>query len=219
MEGRKGKEMSAIQAVLAGLIGYALGAIPVGVLLCRIQDVDPRLHGSGRTGGTNVWRATDSISLALVTVAGDVVKGVVPVFLARTLFPGVPLAQALAGVGALAGHNWSVYIQFGGGAGTMTNFGALLALSPLTCLAMIPVALVAFAVSRMASVASLAVAWAACVVLVILAASGVDLNPFVPPPSGLDRVVYGVGEALLITYALRPNIGRLRRGEERTVEY
>lgn len=210
--------MLVLQAILAGLIGYALGAIPVGLLVCRIQGVDPRLHGSGRTGGTNVWRATHSVPSALITVAGDVVKGLVPVFAARALFPGVPLAQALAGIGAVAGHNWSVYIQFGGGAGTMTNFGALFALSPFTCLVMIPMALLAFAILRIASVASLAVAWAALVVLVLLAVSGVDLNPFAQP-SALDQIAYGVGQAALITYALRPNIGRLRRGEERRVEY
>ncbi len=202
--------MVVLQAVMAGLIGYALGAIPVGLIVCRIQGVDPRLHGSGRTGGTNVWRATHSVPSALITVAGDLAKGVVPVFAARALFPGVPLAQALAGIGAVAGHNWSVYIRFGGGAGTMTKFGALFALSPFTCLVMIPVALLAFAISRMASVASLAVAWAALVVLVLLAVSGVDLNPFAQP-SALDHIVYGVGQALLITYALRP--------EERRVEY
>ena len=211
--------MTVLQAVLAGLIGYTLGAIPVGLLVCRVQGLDPRLHGSGRTGGTNVWRTTHSIPSALVTVTGDVVKGMVPVFLARALFPGVPLAQALAGLGAVAGHNWSVYIRFGGGAGTMTNFGALFALSPLTCLVMIPVGTITLAISRIASVASLAVAWGACILLIVLAVTGVDLNPFVAHPSALDQVVYGVGQAAIITYALRPNIGRLLRGEERRVEY
>ncbi|RME44772.1 MAG: glycerol-3-phosphate acyltransferase [Chloroflexi bacterium] len=211
--------MAVVQAVLAGLIGYALGAIPVGLLICRIQGMDPRLHGSGRTGGTNVWRTTHSIPSALITVAGDVVKGMAPVFIARALFPGVPLAQALAGIGAVAGHNWSVYIRFGGGAGTMTNFGALFALSPLTCLVMIPVGLVTFLISRMASVASLAVAWAAFITLAILAVTGVHLNPFVAQPSPWDQIAYGIGQAALVTYALRPNIGRLLRGEERRVEY
>lgn len=211
--------MTVLQAVLAGLIGYALGAIPVGLLVGRVQGVDPRLYGSGRTGGTNVWRATNSVPSALITVAGDVVKGMLPVFVARVLFPGVPLAQALAGIGAVAGHNWSVYIRFGGGAGTMTNFGALFALSPFTCLVMIPVGLATLAISRMASVASLAVAWGAFAVLVLLAVTGVHLNPFVAQPPAADQVVYGVGQVLLVTYALRPNIGRLWRGEERRVEY
>lgn len=211
--------MSILQAVLAGLIGYTLGAVPTGVLVCRLQGVDPRFHGSGRTGGTNVWRATGSLPSALATVTGDVVKGMIPVLVARALFPGVPLAQALAGIGAVAGHNWSVYIGFEGGAGTMTNFGALLALSPFTCLVMIPIALTAFAVSRMASVASLAVTWGVLVVLVLLAATGVDVNPFGVPPSALDKVIYGIGQVVLITYALRPNIGRLLRGEERQVTY
>lgn len=211
--------MGVLQAILAGLIGYALGAIPVGLLVGRAQGVDPRLHGSGRTGGTNVWRATHSVPSVFITVAGDVVKGLMPVFVARMLFPGVPLAQALAGIGAVAGHNWSMYIRFGGGAGTMTNFGALFALSPFTCFLMIPVALIAFAISRMASVASLSVAWGALIVLVLLAITGMDLNPFVAQPAPLDQALYGVGQVGLVTYALWPNIGRLWRGEERRVEY
>lgn len=211
--------MIVLKAVLAGVIGYALGAIPIGVLLCRIQGLDPRLHGSGRTGGTNVWRTTHNVPIAITTVVGDVAKGAIPVFIARILFPDAPLAQALAGLGAVAGHNWSVYIRFGGGAGTMTNFGALFAFSPFTGLIMIPVALVAFAISRMASVASLAVTWGALIVLVVLAVTGVDLNPFAAQPSWLDQVVYGMGQAALITYALWPNLGRLFRGEERRVEY
>ena len=211
--------MFVLKAILAGLIGYMLGAIPVGLLISRTRGVDPRLHGSGRTGGTNVWRATDSVPLAVATAASDVLTGLVPGFLARALFPDVPLAQALAGIGAVAGHNWSVYIHFSGGAGTMTNFGALFALSPFTCLAMIPVALIAFALTRIASVASLAVAWGAFIVLVTLAVTGVNLNPFVAQQSALDQILYGLGQALLITYALRSNIGRLRHGQERTVEY
>ncbi len=211
--------MSVLRVVLAGLIGYALGAVPMGLLLSRIRGVDPRLHGSGRTGGTNVWRATDSVALAVATGAGDVLKGVVPVFIARAVFPDAPLAQALAGIGAVAGHNWSVYIRFGGGAGTMTNFGALFALSPFAYIIAVVVGSVTFVVGRMASLASLAVAWGAFVVLILLAVSGADLNPFAAQQSAVDQIVYGIGQALLVTYALRPNIGRLLRGEERSVEY
>lgn len=211
--------MAMVQAVLAGIMGYLLGAIPVGLLVCRVYGVDPRLHGSGRTGGTNVWRATSSIAAAFITGAGDILKGMIPVFVARALFPGVPLAQALAGIGAVAGHNWSAYIRFAGGAGTATNLGVLFALSPFTCAVVIPAALIAFFISRMASVASLTVAWGALVVLVLLAVTGVDLNPFVAQQSALDQVIYGLGQAAFVTYALRPNIGRLLRGEERRVEY
>jgi glycerol-3-phosphate acyltransferase PlsY len=211
--------MSIIQAVVAGLIGYLLGAIPVGILVCRLKGVDPRQYGSGRTGGTNVYRATGSKALGAATAAGDVVKGLLAVFVARALFPEVPLAQALAGVGAVAGHNWSAYIRFKGGAGAMTNYGALFALSPFTCVVGILVGLGAFSLSQIASVGTLMVSWAAGIMLIILAITGVDVNPFVDRQIAVDQMVYGIGQAVLITYALRPNIMRLVRGEERRVEY
>lgn len=211
--------MVAFQVIVATLIGYMLGAVPVGLIVCRIQGVDPRQHGSGRTGGTNVYRATDSVPSALLTVAGDVLKGTAAVIAAGLLFPGVPIASAAAGIGAVAGHNWSVYIRFGGGAGTMTNFGVLLGLSPVTAMVMAVVGTMAFWLSRMASVGSLTVAWGALVMLILLALIVPHAGPVVVRTSPMGLIAYGLGEVVLVTWALRPNIRRLLRGEERRVEY
>jgi glycerol-3-phosphate acyltransferase PlsY len=211
--------MRLVAAAVAVVLGYLVGCVPIGILVARLRGVDPRHYGSGRTGGTNVWRATGSVPMAVAASLGDVVKGAVPVFVLRALFPGVPLAAALAGVAAVAGHNWSVYIRFGGGAGTTPNFGALFALSPPAFVVAFAAGAGVFAARRMASLASLAVSWTALAALLILAATDLDLNPFVARPSAIAQVVYGVGQAVLITYALLPNIRRLLGGEERTVEY
>lgn len=211
--------MTMMAAALAVALGYLVGAVPMGILVSRMRGVDPREHGSGRTGGTNVWRATGSVPMAVVASLGDVVKGAAPIFVIRALFPEVPLAAAIAGVAAVAGHNWSVYIGFRGGAGTTPNFGALLALSPPAFLVAFAAGAGSFAAWRMASLASLAVSWTALAALLILAATGLDFNPFVAEPSPVAQIVYGVGQAALITYALLPNIRRLLGGEERTVEY
>lgn len=211
--------MTIVAAALAIILGYLIGSVPVGILVARTRGVDPRDHGSGRTGGTNVWRATGSVRMAVAASIGDVIKGALPVFLIRALFPAVPLAAALAGVAAVAGHNWSIYIGFRGGAGTTPNFGALFALSPPAFLAAFVTGAGSFAAWRTASLASLAVSWMALAALLILAVTGLDLNPFVTQPSPIADIVYGIGQALLITYALLPNIRRLLGGEERTVEY
>jgi len=211
--------MIVLETAVAALIGYLLGAIPVGLLLCRLRGIDPREHGSGRTGGTNVYRATRSPTLALLTATGDVVKGLLPVLLIEVLFPNQPIVLAVAGIAAIAGHNWSVYIRFGGGAGTMTNFGAMLGLSPLTALVMAAVGVMSFWVSRMASVASLSVAWGALVMLIVMALLVPHPGLFLARVTPISLILYGIGEASLITWALRPNIQRLIRGEERRVEY
>ncbi len=211
--------MIVLKAAVAALIGYLVGAIPVGLLVSRLRGIDPREHGSGRTGGTNVYRATGSPALALLTVTGDVLKGLLPVLLVEVVFPEQPIVLAIAGVAAIAGHNWSAYIRFGGGAGTMTNFGAMLGLSPLTALVMAAVGVVSFRLSRMASVASLAVAWGTLVMLVVVALFVSHPSPFLARVAPVGLILYGIGEAALVTWALRPNIRRLMRGEERRVEY
>lgn len=211
--------MIVVQVAVAALIGYLLGAIPVGLIVCRVQGVDPRQHGSGRTGGTNVYRATNSVLSALLTVAGDVLKGTLAVIVAGALFPNNPIAMAAAGIGAVAGHNWSAYIRCAGGAGTMTNFGALLGLSPLTAVVMLVVGAVAFWFTRMASVGSLAVAWGALIMLIVLALAVPHAGPILARTSSAGLIAYAVGQVALVTWALRPNIRRIFQGEERRVEY
>lgn len=201
--------MNLILHILALLFGYLLGSVPVGLLLVRAwTGTDVRTVGSGRTGGTNVYRAAGGFP-ALLTVAGDSLKGIIAVLVARFVV-GTPTAQVLAGLGAVIGHNWSVYIRFAGGAGTMTNLGALLALSPLTFVTSLAAGTIGLALTRYASVGSITVSVAAPVVLLVMVVAG---------RLPAETLIYGVGQAALIIYALRPNIGRLRAGTERRVRW
>ncbi|MCB0065446.1 MAG: glycerol-3-phosphate acyltransferase, partial [Caldilineaceae bacterium] len=70
---------------IATLLGYLLGATPVGLLICRLYGVDVRTVGSGRTGTTNVWRAA-GLKAAIPTLIGDAVKGAVAIWLIRLLY-------------------------------------------------------------------------------------------------------------------------------------
>ncbi len=122
-----------IELFLAGVWGYLLGAVPTGVLVTRaMRGVDVREQGSGHTGGLNVARAAGLGGGALTGVI-DLLLGVAAVAGAGLLADNIWAATA-AGVMAIVGHNWSVFIRFGGGIGLSTLAGSLLALAPLPVL-------------------------------------------------------------------------------------
>ena len=192
----------------AGLGGYLLGSIPFGfIVVGMLRERDLTTEGSGRIGGTNAMRA-GGLGAGALTVAGDVCKGYAAVVLARALLPGAVWADVLAGWGAVLGHNASVYIAFRGGAGSGPNMGVAGAFWPLSLiftLACLPFSLF---VIGYASVGSMLIAAAIVAISAIRAAQG--LGP-------MEHVWYGLGASALVVYALRPNIERLVRGQERRV--
>jgi glycerol-3-phosphate acyltransferase PlsY len=118
------------ELVLAGVLGYVLGAIPTGVLISRLlRAPDVRQRGSGHTGGLNVSR-TAGLGAGVLTGLIDALLGLAAVTGAALLTDN-PWAVTAAGVMAVAGHNWSAFIGFGGGIGLSTLFGALFRFSPL----------------------------------------------------------------------------------------
>jgi glycerol-3-phosphate acyltransferase PlsY len=125
--------MAVIELFLAGVWGYLLGAVPTGVLVSRaLRGIDVRQQGSGHTGGLNVSRVAGFWAGAL-TAVGDALLGVGAVAGAPLLAEN-PWAATVAGVAAVVGHNWSVFIRFGGGIGLSSLGGALLVLTPLRTL-------------------------------------------------------------------------------------
>lgn len=116
------------------LIGYALGAIPTGVIVAKLWcGGDVLRAGSGHTGGANTARVTGSAWAGAVTLVIDVGLSAVAVFLSGRLSDS-PWAPALAGSAAVLGHDWSVYIGFRGGIGISSLAGMLLAQAPLATL-------------------------------------------------------------------------------------
>ncbi len=113
--------------VVALAFGYLLGSIPFGLLLTRAAGIpDLRAIGSGNIGATNVLR-TGSKRLAAATLAGDILKGAVAVWVAR-YFAGQDVAMAAA-LGAFLGHLFPVWLGFKGGKGVATYIGLLLSLA------------------------------------------------------------------------------------------
>lgn len=199
----------------AGLvaIGYLIGAVPVGVIVGRlVAGIDIRRHGSHRTGATNALR-TLGARWAVVVFSLDLAKGLVAVLLARALYaagpPGSPdWVAAAAGVAAVVGHNWSVFIGFTGGRGVATAAGGLLAISPLTLAIVVPVVAVIVWRTRYVSLGSLTAAALAVGISAWLAAT--DLG-------STAAVGYALAAGALVWVAHRDNIERLRAGTERRI--
>jgi len=145
---------------IVALVGYGVGSISSGYLVGKIyRNVDLRTVGSGSTGATNTFRTLGRGAGLLVAVF-DVLKGALAVLFAQFLF-GVDsdarhIAEALAAVGAVAGHCWPPLLQGRGGRGVATGFGALLFVATPAWASAVAFFAIALALTRMVSVGSLA---------------------------------------------------------------
>ena len=154
-------------AVLVCLLGYLLGSIPFGLLLTRMAGLgDIRGIGSGNIGATNVLR-TGRKALAAATLILDALKGAAAILIARSVLWDHDTAL-FAGLAAVLGHLFPVWLNFKGGKGVATALGVLIAASWPVGLAACATWLAVAAVARMSSLASLASLAAAPLVALIL---------------------------------------------------
>jgi acyl phosphate:glycerol-3-phosphate acyltransferase len=195
------------QYIVAGAAGYLLGAIPTGYVMGRLlRGIDVRDYGSGKTGGTNTLR-TLGLRVAAFVMVVDIAKVSVAVLIARAI-SDEPYVQTVAGLAAVAGHVWPIYVGFRGGRGVSAAFGALLAMNPLASLALVPVAIAVVALSRYMSLMSVGMAAVAAALFLGLAVAGVH-----PYAYG----VYTLIVAALIIILHYDNIQRLLSGTERKI--
>jgi glycerol-3-phosphate acyltransferase PlsY len=119
-----------VPGILAVVIGYLLGSIPCAYIAGRlIKGVDIRKVGGGNVGALNVMREVGTAA-GLAVYLADVAKGSLAVLVAQWL--GAPLLWVFAaGLAALVGHSWPVWLKFRGGQGLATAMGILLALAPI----------------------------------------------------------------------------------------
>ena len=188
------------------LLAYLAGSVPVGTIVAtRVGGPDLRTVGSGRTGGTNALRALGR-KWAAVVVLGDLLKGALPVLLARFV-TGYPLVEVLCGGAAVAGAIWSVFAGFRSGRGVGTGVGTMLVIQPVAVLLSAPVFVVVILLTRYVSLGSLlgSAAMIPAMLLVLL----------VVPETPLPYVIYTAVGTALIWLAHADNIERLLKGEER----
>jgi glycerol-3-phosphate acyltransferase PlsY len=201
---------SVILSLLCGVAGYVVGSIPFGFLIVKwVKGIDIRSQGSGRTGGTNVFRVA-GFPAGIITALLDVGKGALTVLVVRQLFPAAQgWAEALAGIGVVLGHNASVFIGFRGGAGGATSVGTALALWPLGGLPALVAGLFTLFIIGYASLATILSALAVALVFTYF---GLTSN-LVPLP----YAAFGWAIVVLVLIALRPNLMRLVAGTEKRV--
>ncbi len=139
------------------LFAYLVGSIASAIVVCKLMGLgDPRSHGSKNPGATNVMRLHGK-KAAMLTLAGDVLKGVIPILLAKTI-KAPDMVIAFAGVAAFAGHLYPVFFGFRGGKGVATFVGVLLGTSWLLGLAFIGTWLIVAFLFRYSSLAALVAA-------------------------------------------------------------
>jgi glycerol-3-phosphate acyltransferase PlsY len=193
-----------VRLIIAALGGYLIGSIPIGFLAVGVlTERDVRDEGSGRTGGTNAYRAGGFLG-GFLTIVGDFLKGMCAVALGALMWPNI-WAPVLSGLGGVLGHNASIFLAFRGGAGTISNMGAVTAFWPPALLFITPIFVLGMFVIRVASLVSLVLNSGVVILFVLLVLVGGYPWPL---------IVYAVGALLLTLYALRPNIERLRKGTE-----
>jgi glycerol-3-phosphate acyltransferase PlsY len=204
-----------VRVAVALVAGYLIGGIPFGIIVPRlIGGTDPRTIGSGRTGGANVSRAV-GYRWAAVSGLLDVAKASVVVLLIGALGGG-PVPQVVAALAAIAGHSRSPYIGFQGGRGVAPAAGGALILAPVILLAIFPVFALAILITRISSLGSLSASLVGGLVMIAITALA-PLPPIYTTSLAPIYFVYGIGVPGLIWTFHLDNIGRLLRGEERSI--
>ena len=184
------------------VIGYLLGAIPVGIFAGQaLGGIDPREAGSRNIGFSNVLRVAGKAA-GIVTLIGDMGKGALAVLIARHLLGAAGSDWELAAGGtAILGHMFPVFLRFKGGKGVATALGVLLAVDWTVGGSLVIVWLMSVAIWRISSLAAL------------LAFGSLPLWVWLFHPNA-PMAMFTIGTTVLIAYRHRDNVARLVSGTE-----
>ncbi len=187
------------------LLGYLLGSVSSAIIISKLKGLeDPRNVGSGNPGATNVLRSGDKTAAAL-TLLGDVLKGTIPIIIAKALGAS-PVLIALTGMAAFLGHLYPLYYQFKGGKGVATAGGVFLGIAPLIVLLLIIIWFVLAFLTRYSSFSALVAAACAPILFFFL----LPLGPY---------ILLSTAIAILLIWRHRENIKRLLNSTEGKINF
>jgi len=182
------------------LLAYLMGSLSTAIIYCKVAGLpDPRSQGSGNPGATNVLRFGGK-KVAIIVLLGDLLKGLIPVLLAKWL--GLSAAAiVLVGIAAFLGHLYPVFFRFKGGKGVATALGILLGISGwVGLLVLVTWFFVAF-ISRLSSLSALVAAVFSPFFVYLL----------MPEP---EYILLAILLAILLIWRHRSNIQKIMNGTE-----
>ena len=208
--------------LLTAAVAYLWGSIPSGYWMGKIlrgKNFDIRDHGSHKIGATNVQRTLGNIP-AIIVLFVDLSKGIGPTLLARFVLPfsATPWDICIAGVLALLGHCYPVFIGFKGGRGVLTGGGALLVISPLSWVICAITTIGTIAIWRYVSLGSIV----GCVSTIACGIVFYIVGRFDPSFFGrvsLPELIFMIIAPALVIAFHYDNIGRLLAGKERKFKF
>ena len=193
--------MNTLLFIFILIVIYLIAAVPTGIVLARVMGYeDVRDKGSGNIGATNVYRVAGKLA-GVLTLAGDILKGFLPLLACKTWLAPTPAQLGIACAMAIVGHCYPVYLKFRGGKGIATALGIFLVMSPIAVLGAAIVFGITVATTRFISLGSVLAAMSAPLLVLML-------NQ--PQPIFLATLFI----AALIVWRHRSNIKRLMDGSE-----
>ena len=203
---------SVLTAVGLVAFGYLVGSLSPSVFLGKaFKGIDLREHGSGNAGTTNAFRVLGK-RLGVVVLVGDLLKGVLPVLLARYLSD--PVVVVLVAFASVIGHTFSICLRGRGGKGVATGAGAAIAMIPLPMACLVVLFIVVLLISRMVSVASITCTISLPIMAGLLYRYGTGVWE-----TPLAYVVACCLMAALVLWGHRTNVARLIAGNESKVTF
>lgn len=196
-----------ISYIVLVIISYLLGNISTSTIIAKkMFNVDIRTQGSGNPGSTNVLRTLGKKAGAM-TFAGDLLKGLVAVLIARgiAILTGIDEVTAayVAVIAVVSGHNWPISLGFKGGKGVATSLGAMIGMNPVIALSCFGIFLVIVAITRYVSLGSIV---------------GIAASPlFMIATQNKKGIVVTLFLTISVIYTHRENIKRLINGTERKI--
>lgn len=196
-----------ISYIIILIIAYLLGNISTSYIIAkRLAGVDIRTQGSGNAGSTNVLRTLGKKAGAM-TFIGDLLKGIIAVFIGYAISKFTNIDTVIAGYvavfGVVCGHNWPAFLGFRGGKGVATSLGAMIAVNPIIALSCFGLFLIIVAITKYVSLGSVVGIAASPIIMMFL--------------NNKNGVIITLFLTISVIYTHKENIKRLINGTERKI--